>query len=65
MLAELDRVLRYPRFRKIHDLSDIDIEDLVRSIQQVAFEIAERFERFLWKCSQGYTGLERSNCCSQ
>lgn len=39
MLAELDRVRRYPRFRKIHDLSDIDIEDLVRSIQQVALVI--------------------------
>lgn len=39
MLAELDRVLRYPRFRKIHGLSDIDIEDLVRSIQHVALVI--------------------------
>ena len=39
MLAELDRVLRYPRLRKIHGLSDIDIEDMVRSIQQVALVI--------------------------
>lgn len=36
MLAELDRVLRYPRVRKIHGLSDTEIEDFVRSIQQVA-----------------------------
>ena len=36
MLAELDRVLRYPRVRKVHGLSDPDIEDFVRSIQQVA-----------------------------
>lgn len=39
MLAELDRVLRYPRIRKIHGLSDSDIEDFVRSIQQVALVI--------------------------
>ncbi len=39
MLAELDRVLRYPRFRKIHGLSDSDIEDFVRSVQQVALVI--------------------------
>ena len=39
MLAELDRVLRYPRFRKIHGLSDTEIEDFVRSIQQVALVI--------------------------
>jgi putative PIN family toxin of toxin-antitoxin system len=36
MLAELDRVLRYPRVKKIHSLSDIELEDFVRSIQQVA-----------------------------
>jgi putative PIN family toxin of toxin-antitoxin system len=36
MLAELDRVLRYPRVRRIHGLSDTEIEDFVRSIQQVA-----------------------------
>lgn len=36
MLAELDRVLRYPRFRKIHSLSDSEIEDFVQSVQQVA-----------------------------
>ncbi len=36
MLAELDRVLRYPRVMKIHGLSDTEIEDFVRSIQQVA-----------------------------
>jgi uncharacterized protein len=36
MLAELDRVLRYPRVKKIHGLSDIELEDFVRSIQQVA-----------------------------
>ncbi|MEZ6081904.1 MAG: putative toxin-antitoxin system toxin component, PIN family [Pirellulaceae bacterium] len=35
MLAELDRVLRYPRFRKIHSLSDSEIEDFVRSVQRV------------------------------
>jgi putative PIN family toxin of toxin-antitoxin system len=39
MLAELDRVLRYPRLRKIHDLSDIEIEDFVRSVQQLAVVI--------------------------
>jgi len=39
MLAELDRVLRYLRFRKIHGLSDTEIEDFVRSIQQVALVI--------------------------
>ncbi|XZE32479.1 putative toxin-antitoxin system toxin component, PIN family [Pirellulaceae bacterium SH501] len=39
MLAELDRVLRYPRVRKIHGLSDIEIEDFVRSIQQVALVV--------------------------
>jgi len=39
MLAELDRVLRYTRFRKIHDLSDIEIEDFVQSVQQVALVI--------------------------
>jgi putative PIN family toxin of toxin-antitoxin system len=39
MLAELDRVLRYPRVRKIHGLSDSDIEDFVRSIQQVALVV--------------------------
>jgi uncharacterized protein len=39
MLAELDRVLRYPRVRKIHGLSDTEIEDLVRSIQQVALVV--------------------------
>ena len=39
MLAELDRVLRYSRFRKIHGLSDTEIEDFVRSIQQVALVI--------------------------
>jgi putative PIN family toxin of toxin-antitoxin system len=39
MLAELDRVLRYPRVRKIHGLSDTDIEDFVRSIQQVALVV--------------------------
>jgi len=39
MLAELDRVLRYPRFRKIHGLSDTAIEDFVRSIQQVALVV--------------------------
>jgi putative PIN family toxin of toxin-antitoxin system len=32
MLAELDRVLRYPRVKKIHGLSDTEIEDFVRSI---------------------------------
>ncbi len=39
MLAELDRVLHYPRFRKIHGLPDSDIDDFVRSIQQVAHVI--------------------------
>ncbi|MCY2976752.1 MAG: putative toxin-antitoxin system toxin component, PIN family [Planctomycetota bacterium] len=39
MLAELDRVLRYPRVRKIHGLSDADIEDFVQSIQQVALVV--------------------------
>lgn len=39
MLAELDRVLRYPRVRKVHGLSDPDIEDFVRSIQQVALVV--------------------------
>ena len=39
MLAELDRVFRYPRFRKIPGLSDTEIEDFVRSIQQVALVI--------------------------
>lgn len=39
MLAELDRVLRYPRVRKIHGLSDNEIEDFVRSIQQVALVV--------------------------
>ena len=39
MLAELDRVLRYPRVRKVHGLSDPDIEDFVRSIQQVAIVV--------------------------
>ena len=39
MLAELDRVLRYPRVRKVHGLSDPDIEDFVRSVQQVALVV--------------------------
>lgn len=39
MLAELDRVLRYPRVSKIHGLSDTEIEDFVRSIQQVALVV--------------------------
>jgi putative PIN family toxin of toxin-antitoxin system len=39
MLAELDRVLRYPRVRRIHGLSDTEIEDFVRSIQQVALVV--------------------------
>lgn len=39
MLAELDRALRYPRVRKIHGLSDTEIEDFVRSIQQVALVV--------------------------
>ena len=39
MLAELDRVLRYPRVRKIHGLSDTEIEDFVRSIQLVALVV--------------------------
>ncbi len=39
MLAELDRVLRYPRFRKIHSLSDSEIEDFVRSVQHVALVV--------------------------
>lgn len=39
MLAELDRVLRYPRVRKIHGLSETEIEDFVRSIQQVALVV--------------------------
>ena len=39
MLAELDRVLRYPRVRKIHGLSDTEIEDFVQSIQQVALVV--------------------------
>ena len=39
MLAELDRVLRYPRFKKIHGLSDTESEDFVRSIQQVALVV--------------------------
>jgi putative PIN family toxin of toxin-antitoxin system len=39
MLSELDRVLRYPRVRKIHGLSDTEIEDFVRSIQQVALVV--------------------------
>ena len=45
MLAELDRVLRYPRVRKIHGLSDKDIEDFVRSIQQVAVVIDVKAEK--------------------
>jgi hypothetical protein len=39
MLAELDRVLRYPRVSIIHRLSDTEIEDFVRSIQQVALVV--------------------------
>ena len=39
MLAELDRVLRYPRVRKIHGLSDSEMEDFIRSIQQVALVV--------------------------
>ena len=39
MLAELDRVIRYPRVRKIHGLSDTEIEDFVRSIQLVALVV--------------------------
>lgn len=39
MLAELDRVLRYPRLQKIHGLTDSKIEDFVRSIQQVALVV--------------------------
>lgn len=39
MLAELDRVLRYPRLQKIHGLTDSQIQDFVRSIQQVALVI--------------------------
>lgn len=35
----MDRVLRYPRVRKIHGLSDFDIEAFVRSIQQVALVV--------------------------
>ncbi|MFN7733316.1 MAG: putative toxin-antitoxin system toxin component, PIN family [Pirellula sp.] len=36
LLAELDRVLRYPRVQRIHRLTDSEIEDFIRSIQQVA-----------------------------
>lgn len=39
MLAELDRVLRYPRLQKIHGLTDSQIEEFVRSIQQVALVV--------------------------
>lgn len=39
MLAELDRVLRYPRLRRIHGLTDIEIDDFVRSIQQVSLVV--------------------------
>lgn len=39
MLAELDRVLRYPRLQKIHGLTDSQMEEFVRSIQQVALVV--------------------------
>ena len=48
MLAELDRVLRYPRLRRIHGLSDSDIEDFVRSVQQIAFVIDVVASKSLW-----------------
>ncbi len=39
MLAELGRVLRYPRLRRIHGLTDIEIDDFVRSVQQVSLVV--------------------------
>lgn len=39
MLAELDRVLRYPRGQRIHGLTDSETEDFIRSIQQVALVV--------------------------
>jgi len=39
MLAELDRVLRYPRVQRIHGLTDSEIEDFIQSIQQVALVV--------------------------
>ena len=39
MLAELDRVLRYPRLRKMHGLSDQEIEEFVQSVQRVSLVI--------------------------
>ncbi|MDZ4851051.1 MAG: putative toxin-antitoxin system toxin component, PIN family [Pirellulaceae bacterium] len=39
MLAELDRVLRYPKLRKMHGLSDLEIEEFVQSVQRVSLVV--------------------------
>ena len=39
MLAELDRILRYPRLRKIHGLTDEQILGFVDSIQVSSFVV--------------------------
>ncbi|MDZ4851036.1 MAG: putative toxin-antitoxin system toxin component, PIN family [Pirellulaceae bacterium] len=39
MLAELDRVLRYPRLRKMHGFSDFEIEEFVQSVQRVSLVV--------------------------
>ena len=39
MLAELDRILRYPRLRKVHSLTDAQILEFVASIQVSSFVV--------------------------
>lgn len=39
MLAELDRILRYPRLRKVHGLTDAQILEFVASIQVSSFVV--------------------------
>jgi len=39
MLAELDRILRYPRLRKVHGLTDEQILEFVASIQLSSFVV--------------------------
>jgi len=39
MLAELDRILRYPRLRKVHGLTDERIPEFVASIQVSSFVV--------------------------
>jgi len=39
MLAELDRILRYPRLRKVHGLTDERIMEFVASIQVSSFVV--------------------------